>query len=82
MHTEIPIPPKSKKSNELHFWRKRQATAGLVPTFFLFFSIASSLTRWIDNYGVLLGHFMRQTGVRTEDLRQYLGISEDYEDLE
>uniref|UniRef100_A0A8H7Y310 Meiotic nuclear division protein 1 n=1 Tax=Psilocybe cubensis TaxID=181762 RepID=A0A8H7Y310_PSICU len=38
--------------------------------------------RWTDNYGILLGHFTRQTGVGVDDLRQYLGINEDYEDLE
>ncbi|KDR75910.1 hypothetical protein GALMADRAFT_248700 [Galerina marginata CBS 339.88] len=38
--------------------------------------------RWTDNYGMLLGYFTRQTGVGIEDLRQYLGIGEDYEDLD
>ncbi|KAF8200825.1 meiotic nuclear division protein 1 [Pholiota molesta] len=38
--------------------------------------------RWTDNYGVLLGHFTRQNGISPEDIRQYLSISEDYEDLE
>ena len=35
-----------------------------------------------DNYGVLLGHFTRQNGISAEDVRQYLSIPEDYEDLE
>ncbi|KAF8906550.1 meiotic nuclear division protein 1 [Gymnopilus junonius] len=38
--------------------------------------------RWTDNYGMLLGYFTRQTGVAVEDLRQYLTIGDDYEDLE
>ncbi|KAF9474231.1 meiotic nuclear division protein 1 [Pholiota conissans] len=38
--------------------------------------------RWTDNYGVLLGHFTRQNGISPEDIRQFLSISEDYEDLE
>jgi len=36
----------------------------------------------LDNYGVLLGHFTRQNCVSVEDIRQYLGVGEDYEDLE
>ncbi|KAF9566780.1 meiotic nuclear division protein 1 [Agrocybe pediades] len=38
--------------------------------------------RWTDNYSILLGYFTKQTGVGVEDVRQYLGIPEDYEDLE
>ncbi|KAF9049733.1 meiotic nuclear division protein 1 [Panaeolus papilionaceus] len=38
--------------------------------------------RWTDNYSILLSHFTRQTGVNPEDIRQYLEISENYEDLE
>ncbi|KAF8973286.1 meiotic nuclear division protein 1 [Flammula alnicola] len=38
--------------------------------------------RWTDNYGVLLGHFTRQNGVSVDDIRQYLSIGEDYEDLD
>jgi len=34
-----------------------------------------------DNYGVLLSHFTRQTGVPAEDIRKYLEIGEDYEDI-
>ncbi|KAK7472550.1 Meiotic nuclear division protein 1 [Stygiomarasmius scandens] len=37
--------------------------------------------RWTDNYGVLLSHFTRQTGVPAEDIRKYLEIGEDYEDI-
>ena len=36
----------------------------------------------LDNYGVLLGHFTRQNCVSVQDVRQYLGVGEDYEDLE
>ncbi|KIM40145.1 hypothetical protein M413DRAFT_172253 [Hebeloma cylindrosporum] len=35
-----------------------------------------------DNYSMLLGHFTRQSGVSVEDIRQYLEIGEDYEDIE
>ncbi|PPQ67305.1 hypothetical protein CVT25_005889 [Psilocybe cyanescens] len=38
--------------------------------------------RWTDNYGMLLGYFTRQTDVGAEDVRHYLGIGEDYEELE
>ncbi|KAF5320660.1 hypothetical protein D9619_001800 [Psilocybe cf. subviscida] len=38
--------------------------------------------RWTDNYGVLLGYFTRQHSVSVEDIRQYLSIGEDYEDIE
>jgi len=40
------------------------------------------LTGFEDNYGMLLGHFTRQNGVSTEEIRQFLSIGEDYEDLE
>ena len=35
-----------------------------------------------DNYSMLLGHFTRQSGVSVEDIRQYLEIGGDYEELE
>ncbi|KAF8161080.1 meiotic nuclear division protein 1 [Crassisporium funariophilum] len=38
--------------------------------------------RWTDNYGMLLAHFTRQNGIGIEDIRQYLGIEEEYEDLD
>lgn len=41
----------------------------------------SKLTTSVDNYSVLLGHFVKQNGVSVEDIRQYLEIGEDYEDL-
>jgi len=34
-----------------------------------------------DNYGVLLGHFTRQHGVAADEVREYLGIGDDYEDV-
>ncbi|THV05052.1 meiotic nuclear division protein 1 [Dendrothele bispora CBS 962.96] len=37
--------------------------------------------RWTDNYSVLLSHFTRQTGVPMEDIRKFLDIKEDYEDI-
>lgn len=38
--------------------------------------------RWTDNYLVLLSHFTRQNGVEATDVRAYLGVDEEYEDLE
>ncbi|TBU49443.1 meiotic nuclear division protein 1 [Dichomitus squalens] len=38
--------------------------------------------RWTDNYLVLLSHFTRQNGVEAADIRAYLGIDEEYEDLD
>ena len=35
-----------------------------------------------DNYLVLLSHFTRQNGVEATDVRAYLGVDEEYEDLE
>ncbi|KJA19931.1 hypothetical protein HYPSUDRAFT_189440 [Hypholoma sublateritium FD-334 SS-4] len=46
------------------------------------FLAKEAVYRWTDNYGVLLGHFTRQNGISAEDVRQYLSIPEDYEDLE
>jgi hypothetical protein len=34
-----------------------------------------------DNYGTLAGHFTRQNGVALQDVRKYLEIGEDYEDI-
>lgn len=34
-----------------------------------------------DNYGTLLGYFTRQSGISVDDIREYLYIGEDYEDL-
>ncbi|KAG1752933.1 meiotic nuclear division protein 1 [Suillus lakei] len=37
--------------------------------------------RWTDNYSILLSHFTRQTGMDAQDIRRYLEIGDDYEDL-
>ncbi|GJE94981.1 meiotic nuclear division protein 1 [Phanerochaete sordida] len=37
--------------------------------------------RWTDNYAVLLSHFTRQYGVDADEIRKYLGVSDDYEDI-
>ncbi|PSR73336.1 hypothetical protein PHLCEN_2v10801 [Hermanssonia centrifuga] len=37
--------------------------------------------RWTDNYAVLMSHFTRQHGVDPEELKKFLGVSEDYEDI-
>jgi len=37
--------------------------------------------RWTDNYGMLLGYFTRQSGISRDDIREYLGIGDEYEDL-
>lgn len=34
-----------------------------------------------ENYSVLLSHFTRQNPVNPEDIRKYLEIGEDYEDI-
>ncbi|TFK89113.1 meiotic nuclear division protein 1 [Polyporus arcularius HHB13444] len=38
--------------------------------------------RWTDNYIMLLSHFTRQNGVSASDIRTYLGIDEEYEDID
>ena len=35
-----------------------------------------------DNYVLLLSHFTRQNGVEAADIRTYLGVDEEYEDIE
>ncbi|KAF5386142.1 hypothetical protein D9615_002543 [Tricholomella constricta] len=37
--------------------------------------------RWTDNYGTLLAHFTRQNGVDPAEIRKFLDIDEDYEDI-
>ncbi|EPQ57063.1 meiotic nuclear division protein 1 [Gloeophyllum trabeum ATCC 11539] len=37
--------------------------------------------RWTDNYAMLLSYFCRQNGVDPADIRKYLDIDEDYEDI-
>ena len=41
-----------------------------------------TLLTHIDNYSVLLSHFTRQNAVEAADIRAYLGIDEEYEDLD
>ncbi|KAL1942075.1 hypothetical protein VTO73DRAFT_6605 [Trametes versicolor] len=38
--------------------------------------------RWTDNYTMLLSHFTRQNGVEATDIRSFLGVDEEYEDIE
>ncbi|KAG0704518.1 meiotic nuclear division protein 1 [Suillus ampliporus] len=37
--------------------------------------------RWTDNYSILLSHFTRQNGMDAQDIRRYLEIDDDYEDI-
>ncbi|KAF8070154.1 meiotic nuclear division protein 1 [Lyophyllum atratum] len=37
--------------------------------------------RWTDNYGTLLAHFTRQNGVDPAEIRKFLDIDEEYEDI-
>ncbi|EAU91651.2 hypothetical protein CC1G_09333 [Coprinopsis cinerea okayama7 len=37
--------------------------------------------RWTDNYCSTLSHFTRQNQVNPDDVRKYLEIEEDYEDI-
>ncbi|KAH7914120.1 Mnd1 family-domain-containing protein [Hygrophoropsis aurantiaca] len=37
--------------------------------------------RWTDNYSILLSYFVRQTGTDPGDVRKYLEIGDDYEDI-
>ncbi|EIM82909.1 meiotic nuclear division protein 1 [Stereum hirsutum FP-91666 SS1] len=37
--------------------------------------------RWTDNYSILFQHFTRQSMVEGDDIRKYLEIGEDYEDI-
>lgn len=37
---------------------------------------------WADNYIMLLSHFTRQNCVEAADIRAYLGVDEEYEDIE
>ena len=48
----------------------------------LIISIERDPSPLTDNFGVLLGYFMRQYNIPSEDIRRYLEIGEDYEDLE
>lgn len=36
---------------------------------------------WTDNYGTLLSHFTRQNGVEPAEIRKFLDIDEEYEDV-
>ncbi|CEL57298.1 hypothetical protein RSOLAG1IB_12114 [Rhizoctonia solani AG-1 IB] len=38
--------------------------------------------RWTDNYSVLFSHITRALGCDANELREYLSIGEDYEDIE
>ncbi|CDO75687.1 hypothetical protein BN946_scf184941.g40 [Trametes cinnabarina] len=38
--------------------------------------------RWTDNYVMLLSYFTRQNGIEAADVRTYLGVDEEYEDIE
>ncbi|KAH9935617.1 meiotic nuclear division protein 1 [Fomitopsis serialis] len=37
--------------------------------------------RWTDNYVLLLGHFTRQSCVEPSEIKKYLGVDDDYEDI-
>ncbi|KZT72202.1 meiotic nuclear division protein 1 [Daedalea quercina L-15889] len=37
--------------------------------------------RWTDNYVLLLGHFTRQSCVEPAEIKRYLGVDDDYEDI-
>ena len=35
----------------------------------------------LDNYSILLSHFTRQFNANVEEVRSFLGVTEDYEDI-
>ena len=35
----------------------------------------------VDNYSILMSHFTRQHNVEPQDIRSYLGVGVDYEEL-
>jgi hypothetical protein len=35
----------------------------------------------IDNYSILMSYFTRQHGIDPAELRKFLGVDEEYEDL-
>ncbi|KAI9572054.1 meiotic nuclear division protein 1 [Boletus coccyginus] len=37
--------------------------------------------RWTDNYSILLAYFTRQNGVDAQEIRRFLEVGEDYEDI-
>ncbi|KIK97111.1 hypothetical protein PAXRUDRAFT_825283 [Paxillus rubicundulus Ve08.2h10] len=37
--------------------------------------------RWTDNYSILLAHFTRQNGIDPQEIRRFLDVGEDYEDI-
>ncbi|KAF9244879.1 meiotic nuclear division protein 1, partial [Melanogaster broomeanus] len=37
--------------------------------------------RWTDNYSILLAHFTRQNGVDPQEIRMFLKIEDEYEDI-
>ncbi|KAG8213803.1 meiotic nuclear division protein 1 [Butyriboletus roseoflavus] len=37
--------------------------------------------RWTDNYSILFAYFTRQNGVDGQEIRRFLDIGEDYEDI-
>ena len=39
------------------------------------------IIRVIDNYAVLLTHFTRQYSVDADEIKKYLGVTDDYEDI-
>lgn len=47
----------------------------------LFCGPEKTLNAVSDNYAILLSHFTRQHGVDPEEIRKYLGVGEDYEDI-
>jgi len=37
--------------------------------------------RWTDNYSMLFSYFTRQSLANSEEIRQYLGVDDEYEDI-
>ncbi|KAK0213044.1 meiotic nuclear division protein 1 [Desarmillaria ectypa] len=37
--------------------------------------------RWTDNYSVLMSYFLRQSLVESSEIRRYLGVDDEYEDI-
>ena len=54
---------------------------GMLPPWTVIWALLTLLTH-TDNYSVLLSHFTRQNAVEAADIRAYLGIDEEYEDLD
>lgn len=78
----LAIQPRWRRKRGRSRWHTKLLFGGLVSKCALWHEGVADVDMLLaDNYSILLAYFTRQNGVDVQEIRRYLDIGEDYEDV-